>query len=474
MKEIENKILDFIKKNELIDKHDQLMVAVSGGIDSTVMVYALARLSERLGTRLPIVAHVNHKLRAQESDRDEQFVKKIADDLGLHFISESFEIKVIARREKRSIQETARRYRLRYLEEMALKLGCNKIATGHNQDDLAETTLMWIARGAGLKGGSGIIPKRGKFIRPLLSCSRQEISSYAESKGLIFVEDSSNSKLDYIRNVVRHQVLPLIEKKCYPGARKNIARFSELLRQDSDYLDDKSYEIMKNLTMLSNSNLEISIDVDDLIGLHPTFRGRIVRQMINEIYGKLENIGYHHVEKILELSAKKEGGLRKLSVPGEIEAVRTYSKLIIRPYREAKNTKDEKRMEEFEVEYPGSTVLEKLGIRLDVSLLPGGPSIDRYTFEDPYIAFLNFDKITFPLKIRMPRQGDSFTPLGSSGTKKLSDYFIDAKIASEERWQIPILTDAENIIWITGHRISDTYRISPICKNVLMVKVSWL
>jgi tRNA(Ile)-lysidine synthase len=472
LKEFENKTLDFIKKNELIDKHDQLMVAVSGGIDSVVLVYTLARLSERLGTRLPIVAHVNHKLRTEESDRDEKFVKKIADDLGLHFISESFEIKIIAKREKKSIQETARKYRLRYLEEMALKLGCNKIATGHNQDDLAETTLMWIARGAGLKGASGIVPKRGKFIRPLLACSRQEISSYAEQKGLIHVEDSSNSSLDYIRNVIRHQVLPLIEKKCYPGAKKNIARFSELLRQDSDYLDDKSYEIMKNLTILSNSNLEISIDIDDIIGLHSSFRGRVIRQMINEVYGKLENIGFHHVEKILDLCAKREGGLRKLSIPGEIEVVRSYSKLTIRPYKEAKKTKNKK--EEFQVQYPGTTIIEEMGIRLDVSLLPGGLAVNRYTFEDPYIAFLNFDKIVFPLKIRKPRQGDSFTPLGSSGTKKLSDYFIDSKISSEERWHIPLLLDAENIIWISGYRINDTYRINPSCKNVLMVKVSWL
>jgi tRNA(Ile)-lysidine synthase len=375
LKEFENKTLDFIKKNELIDKHDQLMVAVSGGIDSVVLVYTLARLSERLGTRLPIVAHVNHKLRAEESDRDEKFVKKIADDLGLHFISESFEIKIIAKREKKSIQETARKYRLRYLEEMALKLGCNKIATGHNQDDLAETTLMWIARGAGLKGASGIVPKRGKFIRPLLACSRQEISSYAEQKGLIHVEDSSNSSLDYIRNVIRHQILPLIEKKCYPGAKKNIARFSELLRQDSDYLDDKSYEIMKNLTILSNSNLEISIDIDDIIGLHSSFRGRVIRQMINEVYGKLENIGFHHVEKILDLCAKREGGLRKLSIPGEIEVVRSYSKLTIRPYKEAKKTKNKK--EEFQVQYPGTTIIEEMGIRLDVSLLPGGLAVNR-------------------------------------------------------------------------------------------------
>ncbi|MEI6092825.1 MAG: tRNA lysidine(34) synthetase TilS [bacterium] len=473
MKEIESKVQDFIKREQLIEKHDQLLIAVSGGIDSIVMLYMLARMSETLEIPRPIVAHVNHKLRSKESDRDEQFVKSIAEELGLVFVSESFDIKVLSQKEKKSVQETARKYRLRYLEETAKKMSCNKISTGHNQDDLSETTLMWIARGSGLKGASGIMPKRGKFIRPLLVCSRQEIARYAENKGILHVEDSSNSKLDYIRNIIRKEVLPLIEHRCYPGAKKNIARFSELIRVDMDYLEDKAADLTKNLTTLSNSNLEISIDIDDLMGLHPALRGRIIRHMVNEVYGKLDNLSFHHVEKILELCAEREGGLRKICIPGDIEAVRTYSKLVIKPSLEKDNA-DHDRDRQYNVQYPGTTIIEELGIRLDLSLLPGGDSVEKYRFDDSYTAFINFDKTTLPLKVRLPKQGDTFVPLGSTGTKKLSDYFIDSKISSEERWNIPVLTDSEHILWIIGHRLSELYRINLACKNVLMVKVTWL
>ncbi|MCX6112669.1 MAG: tRNA lysidine(34) synthetase TilS [Proteobacteria bacterium] len=473
MKEIESKVQDFIQREQLIEKHDQLLIAVSGGIDSIVMLYMLARMAEKLEIPLPVVAHVNHKLRGKESDRDEQFVKSIADELGLTFVSENFDIKVLSQREKKSIQETARKYRLRFLEEIAKKLSCNKIATGHNQDDLAETTIMWISRGSGLKGASGIMPKRGKFIRPLLVCSRHEIARYAENKGIIHVEDSSNSKLDYIRNIIRKEVLPLVETRCYPGAKRNIARFSELIRVDMDYLEDKAADLTRNLTTLSNSNLEISIEINDLMELHPALRGRIIRHMVNEVYGSLENLSYHHVEKILELCAEREGGLRKLCIPGGIEAVRTYTQLIIRPHVEKAEEIDD-REREFTVQYPGTTSIESLGIRLDISLMPGGEAVERYKFDDPYVAFISFDKVTLPLKIRFPRRGDTFVPLGSTGTKKLSDYFIDEKIASDERWNIPILTDSENIVWIIGHRLSELYRINFSCKNVLMIKVTWL
>ena len=474
MKEIESKIQKFVKQENLVEKHDQLLVAVSGGLDSIVLLHVLARLAEKMEIPLPMVAHVNHKLRGKESERDEQFVKSMADELGLEFVSESFDIKVLSQREKKSVQETARKYRLRFLEEAAKKYSCNKIATGHNQDDLAETTLMWISRGSGLKGASGIMPKRGKFIRPLLVCSRHEIARYAEDKGIIHVEDSSNSKLDYIRNIIRKEVLPLIESRCYPGAKKNIARFSELIRVDMDYLEDKATELTRNLTTLSNSNLEISIEIDDLMGLHPSLRGRIVRHMINEVYGNLENLSFHHVEKILELCAEKEGGLRRVCIPGEMEAVRTYSQLIIKPHAEKEEDETFEKDREYTIQYPGTTLIEELGIRLDVSLLPGGDAVERYRFEDPYVAFINFDKTTLPLKIRLPRQGDTFVPLGNTGTKKLSDYFIDSKIASDERWQIPVLTDSEHIIWITGHRLSELYRINRSVQNVLMIKVTWL
>ena len=152
MKELEIKVLRFVRREGLLEAGERPLVAVSGGMDSITTLYVIYSLCPLLKLPMPVVAHVNHKLRGAESDRDQEFVKKIADDLGLEFVTKSFNIRDLAKDEKRSIQETARKYRLRFLEDTAKKFGCSKIVTGHNADDLAETVLMWIARGSGLKG----------------------------------------------------------------------------------------------------------------------------------------------------------------------------------------------------------------------------------------------------------------------------------------------------------------------------------
>lgn len=473
MKELEIKVLRFVRKEGLLEPGERPLVAVSGGLDSITTLYVIYDLCPLLKIPMPVVAHVNHKLRGAESDRDQEFVQKIAEGLGLEFATKSFNIRDLAKDEKRSIQETARKYRLKFLEDSAKKFGCSKIVTGHNADDLAETVLMWITRGSGLKGASGILPKRGNFIRPLLCCSRREIAYFAEKRGLIHVEDSSNSKLDYVRNVIRKEVLPLIETKCYTSARKNLVRFATLAKNDLHYLEKVAEEKLVDLAGPLGDNKELSVDVDMLSALHPSIRSRVLRNMIRHVAGTLDNVSQLHIEKMMELCEQKEGGRRRLSIPGGYEAIKTYYRLLIRPVLKVDNTA-QKKDGEFVLNYPGTTTIDELGLRLDINILAGGTAIEKYHFDDPYITFINADKVNLPLKVRLPKQGDTFIPFGSTGTKKLSDFFIDNKIPSDERWSIPILTDEKDIVWIIGRRISDIYRIDFTCKNVLMIKASWL
>jgi len=475
MKEIQLKILDFIKREHLIEKNERVLIAVSGGIDSVVLLYTLYDLALMLEMPLPAVAHVNHMLRGQESDRDEEFVRGLAEDLRIPFVSEHFDIKTLAENEKRSTQDTARKYRLKFLEQAAEKLSCQKIATGHNENDLSETALMWITRGAGLKGASGILPRRGKFIRPLLCCSRQEISSLAEEKGLIHVEDSSNANCDYVRNIFRNEIIPLIEQKCYKSAKKNIARFAGLIKDDMEYLEISAGEISDKVIYPLSPNFESVAEVQKLQELHPAIKKRVIRNMIKEVSGNLDNVTSHHVDTVIELCAKKDGGRRRVSLPGDLEAIKTYSKLVIRPMLKVSQKAVGKIETEHQINYPGPTTIEPLELKVNTELLPGGRAVEKYHFDDPYIAFFNFDKVTLPIKIRLPRQGDVFTPFGSRGNKKLSDFFIDTKIASDERWTIPVLTDSSgNILWVCGYRTSELYRIDYSVQNVLMVKISWM
>jgi len=473
LKELEIKVLKFIRKEELLEAGERPLVAVSGGMDSITALYVIYDLCPLLKIPMPVVAHVNHKLRGAEADRDQEFVKKITEDLGLEFATKSFNIRDLAKDEKRSIQETARKYRLKFLEDTAKKFGCSKIVTGHNADDLAETVLMWITRGSGLKGASGILPKRSLFVRPLLCCSRKEIAYFAEKRGLIHVEDSSNSKLDYVRNIIRKEVLPLLETKCYTSARKNLVRFATLAKNDLNYLEKVAEKSFLELAGPLEGKKELSIDVDMLQELHPSIRSRVLRNMIRHVAGTLDNVSQLHIEKIIELCEQKEGGRRRLSIPGGYEAIKTYYRLLIRPALRVDNIA-EKKDGEFILNYPGATIIDELGLRLDINILAGGTAIEKYHFDDPYITFINADKVNLPLKVRLPKQGDTFIPLGSTGTKKLSDFFIDNKIPSDERWSIPLLIDDKDVVWIIGRRISDLYRIDFTSKNVLMIKASWL
>lgn len=475
MKETQFKILDFIKKEHLIEKNEKVLVGVSGGIDSVVLLYTLCDLAILLETPMPAVAHVNHMLRGKESDRDEAFVRGLAEDLRIQFVSEKFDIKTLAENEKKTTQETARKYRLRFLEQTAEKLSCNKIATGHNEDDLSETALMWITRGAGIKGASGILPKRGKFIRPLLCCSRKEIASLAEDKGIIHVEDSSNAKSDYVRNIFRNEIIPLIERKCYNSAKKNIARFAGLIKDDMEYLEAVAGKVSEKIIYPLSPSFESVVEVQKLEELHPAVKKRVVRNMIKEVSGTLENITSHHIDTVIDLCKQKDGGRKRINLPGNLEAVKTYSKIMIRPVLKVNQKDLSKPDAEYILNYPGPTHIDELELKINTELLPGGRAIEKYHFDDPYIAFLNFDKMSLPIKIRLPRQGDTFTPFGSRGSKKVSDFFIDTKIVSDERWTIPVLVDnSGEIIWVCGYRTSENYRIDYSVKNVLMVKISWL
>lgn len=472
MNNLEYEVLKFIKQNHLINKDETPIVGVSGGIDSVCLLYVIESLKKSLKTKDAIVAHFNHKLRGEESDREEQFVKKIAHGLGLRFITQAVSIKELARVEKASIQQTARKYRLKFLEEIASKYKKSKILTGHNKDDLAETTLMWVTRGTGLKGAVGILPRRGIYVRPLLNTTREEIKDYTSKKGVIHIEDSSNDKLDYVRNRFRHEIVPLIESTCYPKAKDNIARFSSLIKDDLIYLENRAYKVFETISS-NDVHGNISVQISNIIKIPRAIKTRVIRFMIKEKLGNLENISLNHIEKIIELIENDDKGKKIITLPKKIEAIKSYNKLIIR-----KSKKDVQKSKESSKEYilnfPGTTTIEDLNIKIDLEVLAGGKSVETYKQIDPYLSFLNMDNVKFPLKIRLPQKGDKFNPLGSKGSKKLSDFFIDNKISVDERWKTPLLCDEKNIVWICGQRISEKYRVSIQSKNVLMAKLIWI
>ena len=243
-------IKDKILMQGLIKKGTSVCVGVSGGIDSMVLLHALSSVKEELGLKL-IVCHLNHNLRAKESERDFKFVKASAKSLKLPFESKKLTKRAVAARKGESLQAWARGQRRQFFEEVAGKYNSGAIALAHNSDDQAETFLMRMVKGASLTGLRGIEVANGLYIRPLLTTSRADIERYAKKNKVAFVEDSSNKSLKYLRNKLRLKFIPLIEKEYNPNIKETLGRTAVSLKRDDDYIDKAANKIFKNLVVAS-------------------------------------------------------------------------------------------------------------------------------------------------------------------------------------------------------------------------------
>jgi len=458
-----NLVYNFIESNNLIPKNSHILVAVSGGIDSVTLLDILVNLQKKSFINKISIAHFDHKLREAESTRDLEFVKNLAKQYNLDFYFESSSIKKLAKSNKLSIQECARLYRLDFLERIAIKIKANLIATGHNKDDQAETCFMWLCRGTSLNGLKGIPVKRGKYIRPILNLTRQEINKYSVSNKLIYVEDSSNSKLDYIRNYIRNKIFPMMQENCYPNIKENIVKFSNIIKDDIDFLELTSKKYEKKYLKDILFGKEISLNIFNKF--HNAIKTRIIKNALLSISNNnLKNISQKNILDIIKLT-KSNDGSKTLNLPSNIIAKRTYNTLII-----TKQTKQSiYNSFEYDIIFPGVTLLEEFALTITTSLMPGLNEIDNYNLSKTGFAYFNYEKIEFPLKIRLAKQGDKFKPLGSTGYKKLSDFFIDNKIPAEKRWLTPVITSNENLIWILGYRIDEDYKVNYSSKNVLQI-----
>lgn len=463
MKELQN-IYNFIVSEKLILPNDTIVVAVSGGIDSVFLLDVLYKLKNKLLIKKISVAHFNHKLRKEESKRDEVFVKNLAETYNLEFYTEALNIKELSESSKLSIQECARNYRLDFLERVAVKSKSNLIATGHNSDDLAETSLMWLFRGTSLDGAKGIPVKRGKFVRPLLSSSRKEIFNYVEKNKLLYVEDSSNKKNDYTRNFIRNTLFPLIEENTYKNAKENVAKFANSIKDDVDYLSlvTKKYEKKYVKDVLFGKLVDINV----FLKLHVAIQKRLIKNMIRFISNnEMKNISSIHINEIIKLATNSAAGSKSINLPNDLTASRIYKNLkIAKTSKFVSHTKSE-----YELNFPGVTVVDEYALIITCSVLPGGKEIENYNLAKKGFAYFDLEKIKFPLKIRLSQHGDKFCPLGSLGEQKLSDFFIDKKIPSNIRWITPLIVADKDIIWLLSHRINEKYKVTYSSKNVLQI-----
>lgn len=436
-----NSFIQFIKDNGLIKKGQRVLLAISGGMDSMVLL----QLFEKSGFDYGVV-HCNFKLRGDESDEDESFVKRQVLIHGVPAFFKSFDTREYAEVSGISIEMAARELRYEYFEEVRKENKFDLIATAHHQDDQFETFFLNLSRKTGIKGLTGIKKKAGRVIRPLLFANRKQVKEYCQEKFIEYREDSSNSELIYQRNFVRHQIIPLFEE-LNPAFKKNlVSGISNLRETEEFYMHFLQTEINK-VCLPSEDGAEIRIQ--DLLKVPFP---RLVLFEILQTYHFNPTVVYE-VYQGLESSSGKKYYSKTHRLVKDRESL-FVSKV---------SDEDEKiyyiEKDDLELFDPMDLIIEKIHME-DFSMI-----------RDSKVACIDLDKIRFPLLMRPWHQGDYFRPLGMEGFKKVSDFFIDQKVPIHIKEKTWILCSGEQIVWIMGMRLDDRFKVTEETLEVLEIQI---
>lgn len=312
--------------------NDRILAALSGGPDSVALVRVLLALKDKLGFSLG-AAHLNHNLRGEESLRDERFVREFARTSGLDLIVETRDIHSFSKEKKLSLEEAGRNARYEFFNRIADAGGYTRIATGHNWDDHVELVLMNLMRGAGPGGLKGMPAVRGtRFIRPLIQMSKAEILAFLESENQPFVLDSSNLDQAFLRNRVRHRLIPFLETEFNPDIKAGLNRISSILALEDDYMEIRAKEAYGNVLTQSEPN-GIVLSASGIDDLHPALAGRVLRKGLQQVKQDLRRVTHTHIRDILDLVRHPGNGGKSLDLPGQIRVYKKQDRLCIRKER---------------------------------------------------------------------------------------------------------------------------------------------
>ncbi len=303
---MKKKVLETIKKYNLIEDGDKVVVAVSGGPDSITMLDILNEIKNEKIIDFEIsVAHINHMIR-EEAKLDELYVKNYCEEKNIDFYSKSIDVLKLANNNKTGTEEMGRIVRYKFFDEVLEKTGSNKVSIAHNKNDKAETMIMNILRGSGISGLKGIEPKRGKYIRPLIECERYEIENYCKEKNLNPRIDKTNFDNTYTRNKIRNIVIPYIKQEFNPNIINTLSRLSELVVEEDDYIENKVKEVYETLLIKENKK-EIILDLKKFNEEEKVIKSRIVLYTITRLLGNCQGIGKVHIEDIIKLCSNNIG-----------------------------------------------------------------------------------------------------------------------------------------------------------------------
>ncbi len=427
------KFKETVRKNSLISRGDRILVAFSGGPDSTVLLHFLFLFTEELDYSLG-VAHFNHGLRG-EADQEEEFCRRRAREYDLPFFSAKEDVRGFARERGLNLEEAGRLLRYEFLDRLARKEGYNKIATGHTLSDQAETLLYRMLRGAGVSGLSGIpLLREGRYIRPLLNVSRREIMDFLKRVGIPFLEDPSNQDLSFDRNWLRHQLLPVLKER-FPGIEETLAREADILYHENLWIESLVEGGVEE--RLRGRRLK----VEDWNSLPLGFKRRVLRGFLRKMRGDLRRINFDHIDHLVNLKPGEE-----YYIPGGERVLRQSRYFFylgkIPGYRELY----------LEIPRPGEYEVEGLW---KIKLREWEGNAD---FSARAVAYIS--EAELPLVVRNWRPGDKYTPLGSGSPRKISSMFNAEGIPGPLRKFIPVFEKGGEVIWVYSLPVAENFKFT--------------
>jgi tRNA(Ile)-lysidine synthase len=435
------KAQNYINEKKLLNPGDKIIVGFSGGADSVALLHILHNLDYEC-----IAAHCNFHLRGEESDRDEQFAADFAASLGLSFFKKDFDTLTIAKKRGISIEMAARDLRYQWFSELREKLQAEAIAVAHHRDDNIETLLINLIRGTGIKGLTGIQPRTGYLVRPLLCVSKKEILQYAKTENLPFITDSSNEQTDWMRNKIRLQVIPLLET-INPSVREAIVQTIENLNEVTKVYDS---EIEKAIRIIYNKEKR-SISIP-LLRTFPSPESILFELLKDYGFGK---------DVIRDISRSMDSQSGKTFYAPEYYVIKNRKEFLITEVTIDNN------LQEYLIQ-SGETFLEH-PFRMEIVLRMN--EVSAVIDKSPDTACLDYEKLHFPLVLRKWKIGDKFMPLGMKHFQKLSDFFTNNKFSKIQKEKTWILASGNEIVWIVNHRIDERFKVNNSTKTRYIIKL---
>lgn len=453
-------VRDAIGKHRLISPRDTVLAAVSGGPDSVCMLHTLLSLREELGFDVK-VAHLDHRFRGDESHGDAEFVSELASRFGLPCICGEENVPEFLLSHSMSKQDAARMIRYRFLVRVSKLEYCQRIATGHNADDQAETVLMRLLRGAGADGLAGIPVKRGDIIRPLLEVWRDEIEAYLVRHDLPHRVDSSNLEPVYLRNRVRSDLLPLLSEY-NPNVARALTNLGTIMSDVSSHFEALTDRALTEVVKSARVG-QFALDLGKLTDYDEASRRCVFRRVFESLRPDLSPLAFHHVENLMNLVRRNEVGV-SVELPDGARARLEHGVLVI------SHGAGPRPIPERDLPVPGSARFEDAGLRVSSELLKRRELPASLDAAGHDAAYFDWDAIEPPLLVRGRREGDRFGPFGMDGSKSLKELMIDSKIAASFRDGVPLVCDREGILWVVGVRRSAAAPVTEATNTVLALR----